>query len=242
MSQSFKDYEHIIIDGGSTDGSVGVIKDALKNEDYASHVSYWCSEQDGGIYPAMNKGVKKANGSYLLMLNSGDYLTNGLLLEQVSKELPKDSECVFYGSVDYYDDRGFMETYSISHNRLSEQNICHQSCFIGKGVHSAIGDYNCDYKLLADYDFLRRAYVNGIKFAHIPFVIANCEMGGVSQSNRKKALAEMYRIKKTEFPNKRKKPIKKYFAAALKFLLPGWATVLLKAADRYFCKFFLRHV
>ena len=79
--QSFKNYEHIIIDGLSTDDSKNVIEEFLKNEDYAHHVSFWCSEKDSGIYNAMNKGILHASGKYLLMLNSGDELYENSLQE-----------------------------------------------------------------------------------------------------------------------------------------------------------------
>ena len=83
-SQTFRSFEHIIIDGGSTDGSVDVIKEALQNKDYAAQVSHWQSEKDGGIYPAMNKGVEYANGKYCLMLNSGDWLSGPKALEKAA--------------------------------------------------------------------------------------------------------------------------------------------------------------
>src|SRR6478735_1115877 len=67
VSQSFKDFEYIIIDGGSTDGSKVLI------EKYSESITYWVSEKDNGIYPAMNKGIQVANGEYLLFLNSGDW-------------------------------------------------------------------------------------------------------------------------------------------------------------------------
>ena len=66
ISQTFHDYEFIIIDGGSTDGSVDVIKK------YESHIDYWISEKDGGIYPGMNKGLRQAKGEYLNFMNGGD--------------------------------------------------------------------------------------------------------------------------------------------------------------------------
>ena len=78
--QSFKDFEHIIIDGASTDNSINIIKK------YASHLSYWVSEPDKGIYNAMNKGIIKAKGNYLLFLNSGDWLENDILA-RVFKEI-----------------------------------------------------------------------------------------------------------------------------------------------------------
>ena len=70
MAQTFKDFEYIIIDGGSTDGSKELIKQ------YGDKFSYWVSEKDNGIYHAMNKGIGIAKGEYLLFLNSGDWLFN----------------------------------------------------------------------------------------------------------------------------------------------------------------------
>lgn len=80
VSQTFKDLEWIVIDGGSTDGSKELIE---KNSDKISH---WVSEKDNGIYQAMNKGIRLAQGEYLLFLNSGDYLTEDTIIEQVFKD------------------------------------------------------------------------------------------------------------------------------------------------------------
>ena len=77
VSQTFVDYEYVIIDGGSTDGSVDVIKE------YENKISYWVSEKDGGIYNAMNKGVKVAHGEYLIFMNSGDIFYSDSVLSDV---------------------------------------------------------------------------------------------------------------------------------------------------------------
>ena len=82
--QSFKDFEHIIIDGASTDNSINIIKK------YASHLSYWVSEPDKGIYNAMNKGIIKAKGNYLLFLNSGDWLENDILARVFKENFTED--------------------------------------------------------------------------------------------------------------------------------------------------------
>ena len=74
-SQTCRDFEHIIIDGASTDGSVDVINDYVAST-AGKNVSYWISEPDSGVYNAMNKGIKKAIGDYCLFLNSGDWLFN----------------------------------------------------------------------------------------------------------------------------------------------------------------------
>ena len=81
IGQKFSDFEYIIIDGGSVDGSKDVI---LKHQE---HFSHWVSEEDRGIYHAMNKGIKAARGEYLLFLNSGDYLHSEVVLQRVSSQL-----------------------------------------------------------------------------------------------------------------------------------------------------------
>ena len=77
VSQTYADYEYLIIDGGSTDGSVNAIKE------YEDKISYWVSEKDGGIYNAMNKGVKVAHGEYLIFMDSGDVFYNDRVLENI---------------------------------------------------------------------------------------------------------------------------------------------------------------
>ena len=76
VSQTFEDFEWIVIDGGSTDGSKELI------EQYSNHIAYWVSEPDGGIYSAMNKGIRAAKGEYCFFLNSGDYLIDGSILQK----------------------------------------------------------------------------------------------------------------------------------------------------------------
>ena len=78
VNQTYTDYEFIIIDGGSTDGSVEVIKE------YANIITYWVSEPDKGIYNAMNKGIEVANGEYLNFMNSGDCFYNNDVLQKVA--------------------------------------------------------------------------------------------------------------------------------------------------------------
>lgn len=89
VSQTYTDFEYIIIDGASTDGSVDIIKE------YADRITYWVSEPDNGIYNAMNKGILKAKGEYLQFLNSGDWLTNNDVLKYVF-DLRRDED-VLYG-------------------------------------------------------------------------------------------------------------------------------------------------
>ena len=90
LSQSFKDYEWIVIDGGSSDGS----KELL--EKHIEHFAYWCSEPDKGIYNALNKGLKYANGNYVQFLNSGDWLYENSTLEKAFTNIDGKYD-IYYG-------------------------------------------------------------------------------------------------------------------------------------------------
>lgn len=228
--QTFSDYEHIIVDGGSTDGGVEVIKDALQDPAYAKHVSWWCSEKDGGIYSAMNKGIAHASGDFVFMLNSGDWICAKSALSQMSEFLQNNKGCIVFGAVDYYGEKEYLYTYSTSQNDLlKEKNIPHQACFIARKLHETIGMYDCGYKIFADYDFMIKSYKAGVKFVHAPFVISNCELVGAS-SNLELQKKEFSILKKKYYPNEN--VFAKYAISFLKFLLPGFAIKFLKLFRR----------
>lgn len=176
LVQSFKDLEFIIIDGGSTDGSVEVIKR------FSDHIDYWVSEKDNGVYHAMNKGILKANGNYVLMLNSGDYLSEPGILEKI--ELPAHAEDLVYGNNIWVDATGAKRaTYpeTITYNFLKTGAVCHQSVFIKKELHNKAGLYSEDYKIASDWEFflLAIARFNASQF-YIDKEIAICDREGIS--------------------------------------------------------------
>ena len=225
-SQTFTDYEHIIVDGGSSDGSVDVIREALKDKKYASHVSWWCSEKDGGIYDAMNKGVKRANGKFVFMLNSGDCFSRENVLSLVEDCLRANDGCIVFGAVDYYGKDGYLYTYSTSQNNLlKERNIPHQACFISRNLHEKIGLYDCDYKIFADFDFMIKSYKAGVKFVHVPFVVSDCDFIGAS-SNVELQKKEFAVLKKKYY--EKESGLGKFAVKLLKFLLPGFAIDFLR--------------
>ena len=125
VSQTYTDYEYLIIDGGSSDGSVNAIKD------YEDKISYWVSEKDGGIYNAMNKGVKVAHGEYLIFLNSGDFFYDSDVLKNISKELY--NEDVLVGKVFIYGTNNIISPppqRELSMYHLFSGSIPHQGTFI----------------------------------------------------------------------------------------------------------------
>ena len=123
ISQTFEDFEYILIDGASTDGSVEVISQ------FETRLKYWISEPDNGIYHAMNKGIKKAKGDYCLFLNSGDYLDNSTILECIFESNHKEE--LLYGN---FMINGFNQTFTmpdyLSFNTFLDVSIGHHASFI----------------------------------------------------------------------------------------------------------------
>ena len=225
-AQTFSDYEQIIVDGGSTDGSVEVIREALRDKDFAKLVSWWRSEKDGGIYDAMNKGIQRANGKFVFMLNSGDCFSQKNVLSLVEDSLRQNDGCIVFGAVDYYDKDEYMKTYSTAQNDLlKDKNIPHQACFIARNLHEKIGLYDCAYKVFADYDFMIKSYKTGVKFVHVPLVVSDCELIGMSNNNEHNR-EELSILKKKYYP--KENLLRKRAVIFLKFLLPGFAIEFLK--------------
>lgn len=176
VSQTFKDFEWIVIDGGSTDGSRELI------EDYADHFAYWCSEQDKGIYNAMNKGIAHAIGEYCLFLNSGDCLTDSNVLINVGIYLQEDD--IIYGDarISYTDGRFENRCYPdiISLGYLFEGGkLCHQATFIKTALFSS-KQYDDNYKIAADFLFFLEQAFSGKKFKHVHIFVCDYSMGGIS--------------------------------------------------------------
>ncbi len=172
-SQTFRSFEHIIIDGGSTDGSVDVIKEALQNKDYAAQVSHWQSEKDGGIYPAMNKGVEYANGKYCLMLNSGDWLSGPKALEKAAA-FGFDEDFVYCDA--FFAAKGRKRRIRYP-NRVSGyffflRGFCHQATFIKTSLQKK-NPYSTEYKIVNDSDFFMKVLLTqNCSSRHLPIALS----------------------------------------------------------------------
>ena len=210
-SQTFRDFEHIIVDGGSTDGSVEVIREYADNEairlkgyeairqenskadNLASSPHHlitsspiiWISEPDTGIYNAMNKGLRKAQGEYLLFLNSGDYLVNELILKTVFAN--NFDEDIVYGNI-YVVEQNGRKTLATAPNSeeitfvsIHYKKLFHPASFIKKDLMFTIGGYDEMIKVTADFAFFVLAickYNCSLKKIDIP--ISVFELGGIS--------------------------------------------------------------
>ncbi|ACQ93647.1 glycosyl transferase family 2 [Tolumonas auensis DSM 9187] len=174
ISQHYKKIELIIIDGGSIDGTVDIIKK------YDEYISFWRSEPDNGIYDAMNKGVRIAKGDYLYFLGADDRLLN--VLDEVARLIGKidDNNSIFYGDVILDGDISKKLGGRFNKVKILFKNIPHQAIFYPRGFFLG-REYNCKYKLLADYALNLEAFsLNSNIWKYMNLVVAAYSTNGAS--------------------------------------------------------------
>lgn len=188
IRQTCRDFEYIVIDGGSTDGSIEVLKD------YDEHITYWISEPDKGIYNAMNKGIAIATGEYLNFMNSGDCFYASNVLENVSKY---NYDTDFIVGKDYH----FNEKLQKGHASIQPPRttmihffvatLDHQSSFIRRNLFID-SPYDEKYRLVSDWIFFTEKIVKEQKQVQfIPEIICRREEGGISEQQQEKNKIEI---------------------------------------------------
>ncbi|WP_155838533.1 glycosyltransferase family 2 protein [Butyrivibrio proteoclasticus] len=175
LAQENEEYEYIIIDGASTDGTVDIIKK------YSDKLSFWVSEPDLGIYDAMNKGIRKSTGDLAFFLNGDDYLLNKNTLEHVRREYEGDNT-ILIGRVRY--GNKVSEIYSDVTPKSMYYDIFypHQATFIPKYVFDKIGLYSLEYHISGDFEWICRAISSGFRLKWIDYEISEFSLGGLSSS------------------------------------------------------------
>ena len=181
ITQTYSDLEYIVIDGGSTDSSVDVIKK------YANKLSYWVSEPDAGIYNAMNKGIRKAGGEYCQFLNSGDWLVAPDVTERMAKDMPDCAIC--YGNMITIQNgekrvhKGF-EGKPITLVNLFRSTINHSPAYIRRDLFGKYGLYDETLKIASDWKFFLIAVgLNSELVAYHDVNVAIFDMNGISNLN-----------------------------------------------------------
>ncbi len=176
LSQTYNNIEYIIVDGGSTDGTVEIIKQ------YADRVAYWCSEKDNGIYDAMNKALHQASGDFAIFVNSGDSLYSPDTISNMVDQIT-DSNAVYYGNAIYIKgSKNDMEWRGgpFTKCRLSKTNICHQTIFYPRIIYSKFS-YDLKYPFFADWVYNMQTY-SLVPFIYINQNISYYDGTGVSAS------------------------------------------------------------
>ena len=174
--QTYRNIEHLIIDGLSSDRTLGIIGNY---QTYFNHIRV-ISEKDSGIYDAMNKGIDLATGEWIYFLGGDDVLLNVNTLSNVFVPDNYLKYDIIYGNVISTRFNGRYD-YSFDRNKILDKNICHQAIFFNKDIFSKIGYFNLNYKSQADWDHNMRWILNGdIKKKYIKEDIAVYADGGFS--------------------------------------------------------------
>lgn len=190
LNQSYNNIEYIIIDGGSSDGTIEIIKR------YEKFISVWISEQDKGIYDAMNKGIKLAKGNWINFMNARDIFYNKEVLSNIfSGKIYTSNIEVIYGDhlADYQN--GYKRKVKIGDqpNFLRKMPFCHQSTFVRLSFPQKIF-FDTNYQFAADYQFILQTLENGSQFQYKPLPISIIETGGTAEKNIIKTLKEQREI------------------------------------------------
>lgn len=175
VNQTYNDYEYIVIDGGSTDGSVDIIKK------YADKITYWVSESDKGIYNAMNKGVAVAHGEYCQFLNSGDYLYNNRVYDDVMRRGLTADICT--GDTLFVGGKMFPSPENITLEYFIEGTLSHPSSFIKKEL-LIKEPYDESLKIASDRKFfMKECIINNASYKKYEIIVAVFDITGISSVN-----------------------------------------------------------
>lgn len=190
LSQSYQDYEHLIIDGGSKDNTIDIVKSYEPR--YGGRLR-WISEKDRGIYDAMNKGIAMASGDVIGILNSDDFYTFPDVLKTIASTLESTGADAVYGDIHFVDDNDLSKCvryYSSKGFRRWKMRIgwmpAHPSFYCRKSIYEKYGTFDISYKIGADFEnLLRLIFVNRIKTVYIPLDCVTMRTGGASTSGLK---------------------------------------------------------
>lgn len=190
LNQNYHNIEYIIIDGGSRDSSISIIKE------YESRITYWCSESDNGIADAFNKGIKKATGELVGILNCDDWYEADTIAKAVEAcQLHKAD--VLHGKMQYWINEEKEYVFTANHDLLLKEMVMnHPTVFVRREIYEKYGSFEEKWHYAMDYELLLRLYVSGVKFHYIPEITANMQLGGASDLNWTKAFWESFLIKK----------------------------------------------
>ena len=184
INQTYPYIEYIIIDGGSTDGTIDIIKK------YDKYLAYWISEPDKGIYDAMNKGIEKATGKWINFMNAGDTFYDNNVIEYIAQQVDDNIDIIFGNTHLIYT----FGDYILKGGKVSSQQympFCHQSSFSCSKLMKRYG-FDLTYKICADKNFFYIAYNNHAIYKYVDMMISNYEAeDGISANNLHQATYEM---------------------------------------------------
>ena len=196
LKQSYKNIEYIVIDGGSKDNTINLIKEYVSKFQEIK----WISEPDKGIYDAMNKGIRMATGEIIGILNSDDFFTSDDILQQISEVFEKNSNVdAVYGDIHFVNPENLKKSVRYYSSKVFKRSLmrfgfmpAHPSFYMRKTCFEKYGNYKTDYKIAADFEYLLRViFKHKIRTQYIPIDMVTMRTGGASTSGLKSHLRIM---------------------------------------------------
>lgn len=209
LAQTHKDIEHIIIDGGSSDGTQSLLEEYSKSHDNVVYTS----ERDSGIYHALNKGLAMATGDVIGFLHADDLLASDTILQQIMNQFQKNNAQGVYGDVQYVKQNNISKVVRYWKCQKYQNTLLHKgwmpahtSLYLKKEVYELHGDFSTDYSIAADYEFILRIFKpQDTAFSYLPKTIVKMRLGGTSNRSIKNIILKMkedYKsMKLHELPN-----------------------------------------
>lgn len=186
QSQDYDDVEHVVVDGGSTDGTLDIVK---------RYGVKYISEQDAGVYDAFNKGISLSSGNILHILNADDFYHSTNRISMVVRRMAEENLDLCHGYVEQTDDATNKKKRigkDVDRNELFwKMRVAHPSTFVKRDVYREYGNFSIGFKVAADQEFLLRIW-DKIKVGFIPEVIVTMRVGGISTSQFKRSYAESF--------------------------------------------------
>ncbi len=191
INQAYAELEYIIIDGGSSDGTVDIIKK------YEGVIAYWVSEADAGIYDAMNKGVARATGDVVAFLNSDDWYEDNTLT-RVADYFKQYHPMILSGKQNVLQKGQWKkQTLEFDEKEASirvRMNCRHPATFVKRELFDRFGGFDTQYQIAADYDWMLRMYDAGIRILKVDDVFTNFSSKGISSTNLELTIKETRQI------------------------------------------------
>lgn len=190
LSQTFKNFEYVVIDGGSNDGSAEFIKEN------SGSINFWVSERDSGIYSAMNKGLANSHGEYVIFMNSGDCLYSESTLDEISSSFETGEDfivgnCLDVNVPDTDTDELFVHPEKLTFRYLFERAFRFQAVFVKRSLHQRAGIFDESLKIASDWKFSICSFAfHGATYKHIDFTICRYDRTGVSSKQIELGLKE----------------------------------------------------
>jgi glycosyltransferase involved in cell wall biosynthesis len=198
INQTWKEFEYIVIDGGSTDGSAAYV------ESQSEHIDYWVSEPDKGIYNAMNKGILRATGEYLLFLNSGDHMHSCTVLDENHFHLV--NQDLIYFNLEVMDKKvSYIKQYpdQLDFSFFLNDSLPHAATFIKTYLFDMVGTYNESLEIVSDWEFFIESVCKlNCSYKRVDATLTTFNLDGMSSdlNNKSKIYEEGQKVLKSKFP------------------------------------------